>query len=1068
LKEVIYLLMAMFFFYFCANNKRVNELSSPNMSITKKIFNSLFSTSAAGLYMLLFAFAIGAATFIENDFGTSAAQKVVFKTHWFELLLALFGMSLIANIVRFRMVQQKKWAILTFHAAMIVILIGAGVTRYFGTEGMMGIRERSASNSYLSAETYLQFQVQHNGKNYSFDEPVLFASLGNNYFKKSYLVGGKPLNIELQNFIPNPKETLVEDANGVPIIKVVIGGMGGREEYLVKYHDIVNIAGTVFNFGNPEDPEAFNIKYENGNLSFVAKATFSQMVMATQTRDTLPGGAYYPLKLRSMYSNGAQSFVFGDFKAAARAERSSAKRKMASTSEAGLELKISLGGVEKNVYVSGVQGREGQPGVATFENSAVAVAYGAKRVVLPFAIRLKDFIMERYPGTNSASSYASEVTLVDNRNNLTRDQRIYMNHILDYDGYRFFQSSFDQDELGTYLSVNHDAPGTWISYIGYILLTLGMILTLFSSKSRFQHLSENIKKMRQSSNVLILFLTVCLLGYTTTAKCDPHTSPTLHVVGADHAAQFGRLLIQDQNGRLKPMNTFAGEVLRKLARKESLYDLSPEQVILGMAIDPESWYNVPMIKIGKHEDIQKLLQINGDLASYNDFFNEKGEYKLKDVARNAFNMAPRDRGVLEKEIVKLDERLNICSMVFAGSFMKVFPAPGDTSNTWLSPADVPHNHNNTGGGIIAQFYPMYIPALQAATVDNDWSLVNKMVAELSQYQQKYGGAILPEPSKVSAELLLNKLDIFNRLGKLYGLLGLVFLGLLFTSVFSPKKDLKLASKVALGLLGFGFLFHTFGLGLRWYISGRAPWSNGYESMIYIGWTTVLAGLIFSRKSFGAMTATNVLAATILMVAGLSWLDPEITPLVPVLKSYWLTIHVSLEAGSYGFLVLGAIIGVLNLILMIFANQKNGEKIYRIIKEMSYISEMTLIGGLFMISIGTYLGGVWANESWGRYWGWDAKETWALVTILVYSFILHMRFIPGLRGLYAFNTATLFGWASVAMTYFGVNYYLSGLHSYAAGDPVPIPSFVYYIVGSLVVISLLAKWRYGVYAKLNKK
>ncbi len=1034
------------------------------MDLLKKIFNALFSTSAAGLYVLLFAIAIGVATFIENDFGTSSAQKVIFKTHWFELLLTLFAISLIVNIFKFRMVQQKKWGNLMFHAAMVIILIGAGVTRYFGSEGMMDIREGSASNTFLSSETYLQFQVQQQGRKYSFDEPVLFATLGDNHFQKSYLIGNQEMKVEVLNFIPNPKETLVEDAGGVPTLKVVIGGANGREEFMVKYQDKVNIYGTLFNFGNPEIPDAFNIKYENGNLSFLAGTTFSQMVMATQTRDTLAPGVYHPLMLRSMYSNGVQSFVFGDFKPNARTEISSSSPKMASTGTAGLDVKISFGGEEKTIYISGRQGVDGSPGVAVFENAGVAVAYGARRVALPFAIQLKDFIMERYPGTNSASSYASEVTLIDQRNNVVRDQRIYMNHILDYDGYRFFQSSYDQDELGTYLSVNYDAPGTWISYIGYILLTLGMILTLFSKNSRFQQLAENIKRMRQQTSSTSVLILAFFLGLSTQGICGPPAPNTLNV-SPEHAARFGRILVQDSRGRLKPMNTFAGEVLRKLTHKETLSGQTAEQVVLGMASNPEAWYDVPIIKIGKQEDIRKLLNISGDMASYNDFFEQNGEYKLKAVVRSAFNAAPRDRGVFEKEIVKLDEKVNICNMIFSGSFMKVFPVPGDTSNTWMSPADVPHQHDQSQAAhasIIEQFYPMYIPALQASTQNNDWKLVDRMLNELDLYQQKYGGAILPSESTVKAELLLNKLNIFNRLSGLYGLLGLTFLALLFTSVFNPKINLKLLSRIALGLLVFGFAMHTFGLGLRWFISGRAPWSNGYESMIYIGWTTVLAGLIFSRKSFGGLTATTVLSATILMVAGLSWLDPEITPLVPVLKSYWLTIHVSLEAGSYGFLVLGAIIGVLNLIFMIFGNQKNGEKVYRIIKEMTFISEMTLIGGLFMVSIGTYLGGVWANESWGRYWGWDAKETWALVTILVYSFILHMRFIPGLRGIYAFNVATLFGWASVAMTYFGVNYYLSGLHSYAAGDPVPVPSFVYYIVGALVAISLAAYWRYRAY------
>lgn len=1036
------------------------------MNLIRKIFSSIFSTSAAGLYILLFAFSIGFATFVENDFGTSSAQKLIFKTGWFQLLLVLFAITLIVNIFRFRMVQQKKWSILTFHAAMVIILIGSGVTRYFGSEGMMNIREGDVSNTFLSAESYLQFQVIHQGKKYSFDEPVLFATLGGNDFNKSYLIGNEELKVEMIKFMPNPKETLVEDSKGVPIIKVVIGGMSGREEFLVKYLDKVDIHGTLFNFGNPEDPTAFNIKYENNNLSFMAGTAFAQMVMATQTRDTLQPGKYHPLKLRSLYSNGEQSFVLGDFKEKARAEINSSSKKMSSTSIGGLDLKIKLGKEQKNLSVFGSQGVEGKPTVTTFSNTELAISYGAKRIELPFGIKLRDFIMERYPGTNSASSYASEVTLIDKNNNVERNQRIYMNHILDYKGYRFFQSSYDQDELGTYLSVNHDFPGTWISYIGYILLTLGMLLTLFSKKTRFYQLGQNIKRIRGSDKIILIFI-CALMGFSYNGNCQSSTK-NVNVVNIDHANKFGKLLVQDYKGRLKPMNTFANEVLRKLSKKEELFGQTAEQIILGMASNPEEWYHASIVKIGKDKEIQKLLQTTSDLVSYSDFFDQNGEYKLKEAVRNANNAPPRDRGVFEKEIVKLDEKVNICSMVFSGRFLKVFPIPGDTTFTWSSPEDaLEHPNPSLTNTIVGKFYPMYIPALQNAQQNNDWNLVNRMLDELNNYQQKYGGKILPSENTVKAELLLNQLNIFNRLSKLYAILGLAFLVLLFTSVFNPKINLRTTFKICFLILSFGFFMHTFGLGLRWFISGRAPWSNGYESLIYIGWTTVLAGLIFSRKSYGGLAATTVLSATILMVAGLSWLDPEITPLVPVLKSYWLTIHVSLEAGSYGFLVLGAIIGLLNLIFMIFGNEKNGTNVYRIIKEMTWISEMTLIGGLFMLSIGTYLGGVWANESWGRYWGWDAKETWALVTILVYSFILHMRFIPGLRGLYAFNLATLFGWASVAMTYFGVNYYLSGLHSYAAGDPVPVPSFVYYIVISLVIISLIAKWKHWSYSKSNK-
>ncbi|MCB0704183.1 MAG: cytochrome c biogenesis protein CcsA, partial [Saprospiraceae bacterium] len=992
------------------------------MKYLNKISKSLFSTSTAGLYMILFAISIGAATFIENDFGTSSAQKIVFQSKWFELLLALFAGSLLVNVFRFRMIQNKKWAILTFHLAIIVILFGAGITRYTGSEGVMHIRENSISNTFLSSNTYLQLDVIEQSNKFHIEEPVSFATLGNNHWEKSYLLNNEEIAVEVIDFIPNPTKLLVDDINGVPILKVVIGGMNGREEYYVKQNDRVKINGLAFNFGTPEIPGDINIKYENESLVFKSDMVFTQMQMATQKLDTLKAGIYQPLFLRSLYSSGEQNFVIGDFNPKSSLEIGSSSDKMGSSSLGALVVNISNAQETKTAYVYGRKGIDGNPTVLTLGNKSCAISYGAKQVVLPFSIKLRDFIMEKYPGTNSASSYASEITLNDPRENLERDQRIYMNHILKYGGYRFFQSSFDQDELGTYLSVNHDAWGTRFSYLGYFLLTLGMLLTFVSPKSRFRKLASEIQRMRLSGKTAAIFIAGLLtFGISTSLSAS---SPTfinaLPQVDAAHANHFGKLIMQDHRGRFKPMETYTNEILRKLCRKEEIYGFSSEQVVLSIAAYPGDWYDIPLIKIGKSPELLEILNIEEGLASYGDFFNEAGDYLLRDYVRAAYNTQQQDRGSFEKELLKLDERVNICSMIFSGRFMRAFPVMGDPNNEWVSPADLNHQHNLTSeSSFIEKFYPAYIPTLQKAIGDKDWNLANQLIDELMAYQQANAGAILPSASKVKAELLLNNLRVFSRLSKTYGLLGLTFLVMMFLSVFKPSLNLSLAYKIAFGVLAASFFFHTLGLGLRWYVSGRAPWSNGYESMIYIAWTTMLAGLLFTRNSYGGLAATNVLSSTILMVAGLSWLDPEITPLVPVLKSYWLTIHVSLEAGSYGFLMLGAIIGILNLIFMILARPSNKENINRIIKEMTKISEMTLIGGLIMVSIGTYLGGVWANESWGRYWGWDAKETWALVTILVYAFILHMRFIPGLRGNYAFNVASLFGFATVMMTYFGV-------------------------------------------------
>ena len=267
--------------------------------------------------------------------------------------------------------------------------------------------------------------------------------------------------------------------------------------------------------------------------------------------------------------------------------------------------------------------------------------------------------------------------------------------------------------------------------------------------------------------------------------------------------------------------------------------------------------------------------------------------------------------------------------------------------------------------------------------------------------------------------------------------------------------MKWIMRVALAVLAIGFVIHVIGLGIRWYISGHAPWSNAYESIVFIAVSTVFAGLLLARRSPFALAGTAILAGVTMGVAHMSFINPEITTLVPVLKSYWLMIHVATIISGDGFLGLGSILSLLVLILYIIRGKNGNENIDRSIKELTNLSEMGLIVGLFLLTIGNFLGGVWANESWGRYWGWDAKETWAAVTILIYAMVLHLRFVPALKSNFIYNVASTWAYSTVLMTYFGVNYYLSGLHSYAAGDPVPIPMWVYYAVAGLFVLTIMA-------------
>ncbi|MFV0247491.1 MAG: cytochrome c biogenesis protein, partial [Tenacibaculum sp.] len=279
--------------------------------------------------------------------------------------------------------------------------------------------------------------------------------------------------------------------------------------------------------------------------------------------------------------------------------------------------------------------------------------------------------------------------------------------------------------------------------------------------------------------------------------------------------------------------------------------------------------------------------------------------------------------------------------------------------------------------------------------------------------------------------------------------------LVFFQIFNNKLWLAYVIKVFIAIVLILFFMHILGLLARWYISGNAPWSNAYESIIFVGMATMLFGLLLGRKSSLTIAASTFLTSVILFFAHQNWLDPEIANLVPVLNSWWLYVHVSIISASYGPFALGMILGILALILMLFTTEKNKNKMSAHLSELSLINEMALTVGLAMLIIGNFLGGMWANESWGRYWGWDPKETWALISIMVYAFVLHLRLIPGLRGKFTFNLWAVIAFASIMMTYFGVNFYLSGLHSYASGDKVITPLSVYYSIGFVTVIGGLA-------------
>ena len=705
--------------------------------------------------------------------------------------------------------------------------------------------------------------------------------------------------------------------------------------------------------------------------------------------------------------------------------------------------------------------REDRPlvtGTFNLGDKTLEVFYGSKAILLPYTIKLNDFSMERYPGSNSPSGYKSDVVLIDKAANIEKPYLIFMNNILKYKGYRFYQSSFDKDEMGTILSVNHDMAGMLVTYTGYSLLFLFIVLTLLNKNSVFRNVTPGYwtSPFKKVISVFILLIIFSGINVANAQKFIP---------GKKASEEFGKILVQDQKGRTKPLFTLSNDILRKVSRENEFEGMTSMQVFLGIYLDFNNWKEVPIIKVS-NKDIRRKLGISGSMAAFTDLVEIKsgGLYKLTEEVQKAYAKAPGERNKTDKEVMKIDERVNIYYMIYTGEFLRMFPLKDSTDN-WGTPQEAIKKATTREDSLyLENVIPLFADALHG----NNNLDARQIAASITDYQKRFAGYTLPSKARTNAEVFYYKTKVFERLFPFYATVGLIMLIGLITMVIRGRKEESLFVRILSWLLFAGFLFHTTGLGLRWYIAGHSPMSNGYESMIFISWVTLLAGFIFRRKSAFALSATAVLGSMTLMVAHLSFMDPEITNLVPVLKSYWLTLHVSVITGSYGFLGLGAILGLVNMILLALSNKKNIARIGNTIEELTVINFKTLTLGLYFLTIGTFLGAVWANESWGRYWGWDPKETWSLITVVFYSFVIHSRMIPGLKDIYSFNILSLFAFSSVLMTYFGVNYYLSGLHSYASGDPIPVPPFVYVAIITLAAISLIAYLRYSRWKKAAEK
>lgn len=916
-----------------------------------KTLRFLFANMSLVLILIaLYAIACGVATFIESAHGSPAAKASVYGTWWFEVLHLWLLISLIGCFVLSKAWQRKKYASLLLHFSFIIIILGAGITRYFGFEGSMPIQEHSSSNVIFSSEPYVIIQGFERSSQRIEGVEIALTSTKSRTYPVTFF--GKDMNLILTN-------------------------IGERKN----------------EFGMPY--QALDLKFE-----------IDKPDNGMQNSDDLT-------QIRQSQIGDIPSFTR----------------------------------IDKGEYV-------------------FFAAWGSKAHTLPFSIYLEDFVLDRYPGSNAPSSYASYVQVQDPNVEGTHEAVIFMNNVLDYGGYRFFQSSYFPDESGTILSVNND-PGKIPTYVGYALLIIGCIWLLFDTNGRFMSLACFV---RSKSFVAIVAFGMCCalpqISYASESNED-FTPPTQEEVQTlitnlkNHSNEFSKvfatLLVQDSGGRIKPVDTIASEYIHKITGKDGFLGLSNMQVFLGITMYPEYFRHIKMIKT-KSPKLREILGIDAGqkyIAAI-DAYTSEGGYILRNYVEAANQKPLKEQDVFDKDVIEVNERLYLFGLIYSGQTLRVFPSMQEGDSTWYDIQGALHTNKGDEQvlkellGIVSVLSHGFVNGVQS----NNWKLGFEGLQKLQEYQKSHGSDLIISPEKVKVEILLNKSRIFEKLAYPYVIIGVLLFVIVLFAIIAAKPLNIWISRISWILIGLCFVLHTLGLGLRWYVSGHAPWSNAYESMLYIAWAGALAGVVFFRKSALALCAASFLAGITLIVANLGDMNPQIGNLVPVLKSYWLNIHVSVITASYGFLGLCFVLGCITLLLFILRSSKRAH-IDDSILSLSAINEMSMMLGLFLLTIGNFLGAIWANESWGRYWGWDPKETWALISIGVYAIILHLRFLGFKNMPFIFSAASVLGFLSVLMTYFGVNYFLTGMHSYASGEAAKIPWYIYLIVVGMLTLIIAA-------------
>lgn len=643
---------------------------------------------------------------------------------------------------------------------------------------------------------------------------------------------------------------------------------------------------------------------------------------------------------------------------------------------------------------------------------------GMKEEKLPFSLCLQKFEAKMHDGTNAVADYSSKFTVIDGDDK--SEGEVSMNNIYSHRSYRLYQSSYDEDGKGSVLAINADPYGIPVTYTGYALLFISLVWMLFDPKGGYRRLLKS-PLLKKGALITALILS---MGNIQTLHAESATSNLQNaVLPKETAEKFGELHIL-YNDRICPVQTFALDFCKKIYGARSYLGLTAEQVLSGWVFYGNTWANEPFIKIKSGE--MKTAMNLPDYASLNTFFNrEMGGYTIGQYVQEYYN-GQQDK--FHQQAADIDGKIQIIMELREGISLKVLPytftknvkATKDHSfikagtTTWFSPVDklpqaVEHQH--------ALYIKNVFSLLNGDVKAGNTSRVNEFFVKMKKYQEVSSGNSLPTATQYKAERINNAFPFATILFMANLTLG--FIALFYTIYRMTKKREIKALNIALPiLLGVSFFALTFGLALRWIISGNIPMSNGYESMLTVAWFVMLISILMQLRIRIVMVFGFLISGFFLQVSHINQMDPAIGQMMPVLNSPLLSIHVSIIMMSYALLSLTFICGIMGICL-----RSHGE-------ELQALSRIFLYPALTTMGYGIFIGAIWANVSWGNYWSWDSKETWALITFMIYAVVVHTQSLPVFRKPLVYHIYITLAFMSIAMTYFGVNYFLTGMHSYA--------------------------------------